>query len=669
MPLFKKKQNKVNTKNRNEIEVEEIFLENLSAGDKEGETDYLDRRLEYPIYPKIFEVLLAAVFLIFAAVIAGSLSLSLFKNDFYLSRAEKNITQTVYLPASRGLIFDRFGEKLVENVPYFEAVMTLADLPKEYVQRMVVVEKARKILKLDGSYLNNLISWADFEEQKTIIIKEDLSHDEAVALESQSLEGIKAIVRNRRNYKDGPVFSHILGFIGREEEWREVGRSGLENFYDFLLSGLVGEKKILKPEPGSGNSAFAVQEDKNRDSFLNQVFVKEAIAGENLTLTIDAGLQRFSFNRLKEALNSYGSPAGAVAALDPRNGEILSLVSLPSYDNNLFSKGISEKEFNKLEENSSHPLFNRVISGLYAPASTIKPLIALAALEEKIIDPLRKINDSDGLIRVPNPYNPDKPTIFNDWKIHGFVDMRKALSESCDVYFYTIGGGYGGIAGLGIDKIIKYIDNFNLGSRLGVDFPQEEAGKLPDPSAKEKKGDIWRVGDTYNISIGQGEFLVTPLQIISYMGAMANGGIVYQPHFFLSEFENSDTRINADKSNNADKRGYPRKKEPIILKNNLININNLKVVQEGMRMVVSSPMGTAYLLNSLPFKTAGKSGTAEVIKNEKINAFFAAYAPYEEPEIVLLVLIEGAPEGILSATPVAYDILNWWWENRIKTRI
>jgi penicillin-binding protein 2 len=221
--------------------------------------------------------------------------------------------------------------------------------------------------------------------------------------------------------------------------------------------------------------------------------------------------------------------------------------------------------------------------------------------------------------------------------------MKNAIAQSCNVYFYTIGGGYGDIGGLGIDKIKKYLDNFNLGSFLGIDFPSEGAGLLPDPFLKEKKGEVWRIGDTYNISIGQGEFLATPLQIASYVAAIANGGIVYQPHFL-------------------------KEKAPVVLKNNLIDKNNLKIVREGMRMAVSSPLGTGYVLNNLPFSAAGKSGTSEVIKNKKINSFFAAYAPYENPEIVILTLVEGAPEGILSATPAAKDILYWYWKNRLQNQ-
>jgi len=629
MLFLKKKKNKINIKDRSELEVEEIL-----HGDEEN---YFERRLEFPLHPKIFDIGLFVVFLVFILIIVWSLNLDLLKNDFYSARAEKNIAKTIYLPASRGLIFDRFGEKLVENMPFFQAALILDKLPFDYQERMEILAKVRKILNIDKSYLDELISRADFENQKTIIIKEELSREEAIVLDSQDLAGVKVILRNYREYKDGPIFSHILGFIGKEDNWREIGRAGLESFYNDALSGKIGEEKVI--------------ESKN-------ISVKKPILGENITITIDAGLQRFIFQRLKTALQQFNSPAAVALAIDPNNGEILSLVSLPSYDNNLFSKGVSQKDFEKFQKNSAQSFFNRAVSGLYPPASTIKPLIALAALQEKIIDPKFKIDDRYGLIKIPNPYNPDKPTIFKDWKTHGLVDIKGAIAASCDVYFYAIGGGLSRdilkatgfesdiaeIKGLGIDKIREYFNNFNLGAKTGVDLPNEETGFLPDPALREKKGGIWRIGDTYNTSIGQGEFLITPLQLATYIMGMANGGIIWQPHFL-------------------------KDKPPVILKNNLIDKNNLKIVQEGMREVISSPLGTGYMLNALPLKVAGKSGTAELIKGKKFNSIFVAYAPSDKPQIVVLVLIEEAPEGILSATPVVYDILSWYYENRLKNNL
>lgn len=638
--LNKKNKNKINTKDRNEIEVEEIFLDKYSSEQGDGD-NYLDRKLEYPLYPKILEAILIAAFLIFILIIGYSAYLTMLKNEYYSGRAEKNISKTIFSKAPRGLIFDRFGEKLVENTPLFDAMVVLNELPRDYKERISVLEKAKLILGLEPEYLNNLISKADFENQKIITIKENILHEEALALESKNLAGIKSITRNYRKYKDGPVFSHIIGYIGREENWREVGRDGIESYYDFWLSGEEGEKKLIKQET---------------TSTFEEISVKEAVIGKNLTLTVDAGLQRFSYNTLQYALAELGSDAGMVVALDPRNGEILALVSWPSYDNNLFSRGLNQEEFEKLKNDRYKSLFNRAVSGLYSPASTIKPLIALAALEEKIISPTETIDDSKGFIEVPNPYFPDKPTILKDWKIHGpNVDIKKAIAESCDVYFYTIGGGLSNIKGLGIDKIKKYLDNFNLGSLLGVDLPGEEAGLLPDPALKAKNGDFWRIGDTYNISIGQGEFLTTPLQIAAYIGAIAQDGILYQPHFLKAE-----SRTESDNWLSG-----AREKSPAILKNNSFAQNNLKIIQAGMRMAVASSLGTAYILGDLPIKVAAKSGTAEVIKGEKINSFLAAYAPYDNPEIVLFIGIEGAPEGILSATPIARDILYWYWENRI----
>jgi penicillin-binding protein 2 len=268
--------------------------------------------------------------------------------------------------------------------------------------------------------------------------------------------------------------------------------------------------------------------------------------------------------------------------------------------------------------------------------------VGIAALEEGVISPQREIF-SPGYLEIPNPYNPDKPTRYADWRYQGNVNLYSALAQSSNVYFYTVGGGAGDIKGLGITKLRNWWQEFNFGVPTGIDLPGEAKGFLPSPEWKEKtQKRSWLLGDTYNVSIGQGDFLVTPIQLLSYIGAVANGGKIYRPYIVQ---ELNQPKINKDLTG---------------------ILSQIKEAQKGMRMGVTSPMGTSYRLNDLPFEVAAKTGSAQVKNNTQENAFFVGYAPYQNPKIAILVLIENSKEGSLNAVPIAKDVLSWYYENRLK---
>ena len=328
-----------------------------------------------------------------------------------------------------------------------------------------------------------------------------------------------------------------------------------------------------------------------------------------------------------------GRNVGVGIALNPQNGEVLALISLPGFNSN---KITSEFLTNPLK-----PFFNRAISGVYAPGSTIKPLVATAALKEKIIDPLKEIL-SVGFIEIPNPYYPDQPSRFLDWKPHGWVNLYSAIARSSNVYFYEIGGGFENQKGLGIEKLKEYWQKFGLGKKTGIDLLGEESGFLPDPTEKEKRTKTpWRLGDTYNVSIGQGDLLMTPVQLINYIALIANNGKNYRPF------------INKEKGEQV-----------------LIDLSSLlpeiKEVQKGMVDAVEKSYGTAYSLSGLPFSIAAKTGTAQIQANHTINAIFVGYAPVENPQIAVLILIENAKEGSINTLPIAKDVLLWYYNNRIE---
>ena len=340
--------------------------------------------------------------------------------------------------------------------------------------------------------------------------------------------------------------------------------------------------------------------------------------------------------------------------MNPQTGEVLSLINLPGFDNNVFSGSGNSEEIQNLLSSPDKPLFDRAVSGLYNPGSTIKPLDSVGALHDGVIDSTREIF-SPGYLLVPNPYNTSTPSRYLDWKYQGSVNLASALAQSSDVYFYIVGGGSPpvstpllndssdyGISGLGISRLHGWWEEFGLGKPTGIDMPSEGSGFLPTPEWKQQKmGTPWLLGDTYNVSIGQGDLLLTPLQLLGYINAIANGGKIYRPFLNAS----STPQVSEDLSS---------------------LLHEIKEVQKGLRATVTSPAGTAYTMNDLPFPVCAKTGSAQVKNNQQENALFVGYAPCDNPKIAVLVLIENSKEGSLNAVPVAKDVLNWYYENRMK---
>ena len=342
-------------------------------------------------------------------------------------------------------------------------------------------------------------------------------------------------------------------------------------------------------------------------------------------------------------------------ALDPKTGGILGLVSLPSFNSNLLSRGISLEELKSLQEDPLKPFLNRVISGGYVTGSTIKPLTALAALEEKIIDPDLKLYAPLELCLF-NRYT-GQSECFYDWQFHGWTDMRRAIAESVNPYFYIIGGGYvrpgsadsrlpSNFKGLGEANIRKWLSSFSWGKKTGIDLPGEIEGRIPDPEWKNSyfknaADKTWTIGDTYHLSIGQGSLAITPLQVALSFSVIANGGTIYQPQVVQKIQGGQDF-------------------EPKVIANNFLNPENLEVVREGMRQAVTE--GSSRSLLSLPVKAAAKTGTAQITNKDYLHHWVTVFAPYEDPEIVLTVMIEDV-KGLQSATlPVAREILNWYFK-------
>ncbi|OHB21661.1 MAG: penicillin-binding protein 2 [Parcubacteria group bacterium RIFCSPLOWO2_01_FULL_48_18] len=563
----------------------------------------------------------------------------------YRERSESNILKSIGIPSIRGMIYDRYGKPLLKNVAGFRLLIIPTGLPADARERNDTLKEVARIIEVDQPYLVELVVRGLREYKDSVVVEENIGTEQAIALKVHGFRGIRIIDEAKRQYDGGPAFSHVLGYVGAvsagdlalQSELRiddVIGRAGLERYYDEVLKGVSGEK-ILKKDIVS--RAF------------EEVAVREPQLGYSLETSIDADLQKYFFDRLRMGIESLGRKRGVGIALRPQTGEVLALVSIPSYDSNWFiSPHRYSRELAQLLSDADQPLFSRAVSGTYNPGSTIKPLIAFAALEEGVVSSEKRFEDP-GYLLVPNPYNSSSPSVFLDWRAHGSVDMRKAIAASANVYFYIVGGGTDAQKGIGIERLVSYFEMFNFSTPLGIDMSGEGSGRIPDWQDPDR-GEPWRLGDTYNVSIGQGEISITPIGLISSIAALVNGGTLYRP-YIVKRIKSGDNTI-------------IREFVPEIIRKNLGNPKNLKVVKEGMRDAIEKPYGTAFQMSDMPFSAGGKSGTAQAGGKTKINALFAAFAPYEKPQIVILVLVEDAREGSLNAIPIAKDVLMWYYLNR-----
>jgi penicillin-binding protein 2 len=450
-----------------------------------------------------------------------------------------------------------------------------------------------------------------------------------------------------RNYIETSSFSHIIGYTGKisADEFKNnsnysfddyIGKMGLEKSYEGILRGEPGEFQIEKDAQGR-----IIKEFKK--------FQPES--GKSLMLWLDSELQKKIEQELNNKLKNIGAQKAAAIAINPQNGGILAMVSIPNFNNNLFSHGISHEQLKAMQDDELKPFLNRVVSGQYLTGSTIKPLIACAALQEKIIEPEKNILCT-GEIVIENPwFNPEEPEsnvnqkewVYHDWRTHGLTDLRKAIAQSCNIYFYIIGGGYKDFKGLGEKKIKKYLELFGWGSKTGVDIPNEQPGFIPDPQwEKEVINDDWTIGDTYHLSIGQGYLKITPLQVASAFSAIANKGTLYEPRLVQKILDFEEIK-------------------PKIIRQNFIKPEYLQIVREGMRQAITTPDMPGYILSSLPVAVAAKTGTAQTSKKDYYHHWVTIFAPYDEPEIVLTIIVEDVKGLGGVVLPVAKEVLEWYF--------
>lgn len=613
------------------MEIEDFVL---TATEKEA------AKMEKPLKKKWFDYLWFAIIFFVLVLFVRVLYITVVKGGYYRDIAKGNSIRQIVIKAPRGRIFDRNGEVLVDNVPSIDVIAIPADLPGESNERKEIAGELAKILSANEGDIWGKLETADANSLNPILIKENITRDESLILSevaSDKLPGIKIEKTAIRQYSDSMIFSHILGYEGKIEKKEldankgysmtdYIGKQGIEKSYESYLRGTNGAEQVEVDSRGNAKRDIGIINPKS---------------GSDIYLSIDAGLQKKLYDSIKSILEKTGTKTAAAVAINPQNGEVLAMVNIPSYDNNLFAQKISSEQYTKLIKDPDKPLFNRTIAGEYPPGSVIKPAMAAAALSENIITPSTVIDSLGGVLNIGG-------FSFRDWKTHGPSDVRTAIAESNDIFFYTIGGGYGNISGLGMSRMKKYYNLFGFGSLTGIDIGGESNGFIPDEQWKlDKLKERWYIGNSYHASIGQGYITVTPLQVANYIASVANSGTLFEPHL-VSRIKKSDGSLEDVKHK--------------VERNNFIDIDVMQVIREGMRKTITD--GTAQPLKDLPIEVAGKTGTAQFGSENKTHGWFVSFAPYDDPKIALAVLVEGGGEGHSSGVPVTKEVYQWYFENR-----
>ena len=443
-------------------------------------------------------------------------------------------------------------------------------------------------------------------------------------------EDVDKLESPKRTYISNPGFSLLLGYVnppakdasGRYWQDNFIGKDGIEKFYNKDLTGVNGER---------------ITETDVKGGIQSKNMVLQPEKGKDIYLSIDSRIQKKMYESIYNMATNVGFRGGAGAIMNIKNGEILAMTSYPEYNNNVMSERSDKVKITEYFKDNRKVFLNRVVSGLYSPGSIVKPFFGYAALEEKIISPNKMIL-SNGSLSIPNPYYPGKFSVFKDHGSFGYVDMKKAIAVSSDVYFYQIGGGFQDQKGLGVVTIDKYAKMFGIGELVGVDLNGEKKGLIPTPEWKVKtfKGDPWRVGDTYNTSIGQYGFQVTPIQMLRSTALIANMGQTITPHLTKDNLEYSSKEIDVP-----------------------VNQTNMKIIHEGMRMAVTE--GTCMALNIPNISVAAKSGTAQVgLGNTNTNSWIVGFFPYENPKYAFALVLERGPKSASgNATRVMSEVVSY----------
>jgi penicillin-binding protein 2 len=574
-----------------------------------------------------FQYVAVAVFLF---LITGFWQLQVRDTENYYEAAERNRIKFVPLLAPRGKILDRDGRVIVDNRSSYSLMLSREHLKREHLRAIAEglgLDPAQLIARVDR--------FRSRPKYENIVIKNELTPAEVSFVEAHrdpdTFPELDLIRAQRRLYPRNHLAAHVIGYVGeiseaelnapefiKYDQGAVIGKAGLERQYNDLLMGVDGQRQVIVD---------------NRGNVQRPLATKEAVPGKNLQLTLDLDLQVV-------AELAMAGRSGAVVALDPRNGEVLAMVSTPAYDPNMFAGRMSAEDWNELRNDPENPLLNRVIQAQLAPGSTFKPIMALAGLESGVIDDDYRVHCPGGATFYDR--------YFKCWEKrgHGTVDLHKGIVESCDVFFYNVGNR------MGIDTIAKYAEMAGFGEKTGIDLPNEASGIVPSTEWKMRNfRQKWYAGETISVSIGQGALTVTPLQLAYAVGGLAMGGVWYPPHLV----KDAATKPRIAKIDPAD----------------------VQKVVAGMYGVVNEAGGTGGRARLPGVSVCGKTGSAQRISNEaakgalgrkmRDNAWFVAFAPCEAPEIAVSVLWEGAEHGWLAA-PIARDVIKAYFDKKARER-
>ena len=598
------------------------------------------------LFQNRFNILISILVILSLFLIIRLYFLQVVSFNHFDTLSKTNRIKYISTPPRRGIIYDRNNIVLADNASLYSIEINI----KEAKNIKNIIEAVKKEIALSQKEINNFHKKrVKYSHYNSIILKSNLSEEEVAKILSirYKFDGLDVTASLLRKYPFKEVTHHILGHVGYidkkdlksldKKKYRNtqyIGKTGVEKFYENELYGKPGYKHV---------------EINARGRQLRDLDIGYAEAGVDIHLTIDIELQKFMHQNLLEF-------SGSSIAMNPKNGEILGMVSLPSVDPNerLWKYGYDQVEIKKLKS----PLFNRSINGLYSPGSTIKPLVALNSIKNNLIDPYQEI--------YAGPYFqlPDSPRRFRDWKPegHGMVDLNKAIVQSCDVYFYNLANN------LGIKNMSSFFRNFSFGSKTGIDMPFESSGVLPSDEWKKKNvGYKWTDGDTVITGIGQGYFLATPLQLAYATSIIANRGLISIP------------KLNKDIQKEKNKKILEKEE---FFKNNL-KPEDWEIITNAMFDVVNKQNGTAFWsIRDKKNKIAGKTGTVQVYSlsqetderddqnipdHLKDHSLYVAFAPIDDPQIVIATVVENVGSGSKFAAPISNKIINYYL-NKVKER-
>ncbi len=595
---------------------------------------------------------IVVIVLIFGVFVLRLFQLQILQGEELSGRAKGNAVRPQQLDAARGDIFDRHGRVLATTRPAYGVAVTWSDLARP--QR--TLNALAQLIEADADELRERVGSPRGRRRfKPVLLDGDLSYDHKARVDSHrfALPGVSIDVRPRRHYVEGDLSAHLLGTIGEIQREQLQSRS----FADYRAGEVIGQsglEKLLEPHlRGRAGGRNVVVDVAGR--VVQELDEREPEPGGSVTLTLDLDLQRAAEEGFRPEVIGGPAKMGAAVALDPRTGDVLALVSKPSFDPNAFAGGIEPEAWKSLMNDEWRPLQNRALAGQYPPGSTYKVIVAAAALSDGVMAP-------GDTVMCPGWYRLGRRT-YRCWRRggHGEVDLREALKRSCDVYFYHVG------VALGVDRIADFARGFRLGQRSGIALGDEQPGLVPTKKWKEARfGEPWQKGETVSIAIGQGFNLATPLQLAIAYAALANGGKLVHPRVVLGSRTAEGEVIEAD--------------PPRVTGQVPVAPEALALIRDALTAVVAEQGGTGGRSRVPGVQVAGKTGTSQVIRLSKTedleedeipirhrdHAWFVAFAPVEEPEIVVSVLVEHGGHGGSAAAPIAQKILARYFEAQLE---